>query len=173
MALPVLLEKTLADIERPRDALITLVSDSAGQTGAPAGSDSWGISQIVDHLLLAEGFTNDLTETFASRTRDAGATGFPPDLEAFDQLPPPIGLEAPEPIRPRRALLDLVGELNSMRGRTRGAFDLLSSFDPRAYSFPHPLFGALNLGQWWVLQGVHYGMHLEQARSLTSQVTRP
>jgi hypothetical protein len=87
------------------------------------------------------------------------------DLVSFAPLPPPIGMEAPPPIRPNRTLSDLAGELEAMRGHTADAFEALGTVDPRAHVVPHPLFGELYLGQWWVVQGVHYAMHLAQAKA--------
>jgi hypothetical protein len=166
MALPPLLARTIDDLERHRSELIALVEVQPGRATGSA-VDAWNIEQIVDHLLLAEGFTNDLTAAMADRAADTGAPVFPENLEQFAPLPPPTGIEAPEPIRPRRRLEGLPAELRAMSVRTRASFERMALFDPREFSIPHPLFGELDLGQWWVLQGVHYDMHLSQSRALT------
>jgi hypothetical protein len=167
MGLPQLLIDTRDALESQRSALLeALAGLDASLVNASPAEGEWSVAQVVDHLLLAEEFTNAITGSLAEKAREAGAAnGFPADLSSFAALPPPIGMEAPPPIRPSRTLTDLAAELTAMRSRTVGAFDALATVDPRAHVVPHPLFGPLDLGQWWVLQSVHYGMHLAQARA--------
>ena len=169
MELPVALAVISAGLEAERARLTDMLAGlGADETTLVPGPDQWSAAQVVDHLLLAEGFTNDLTEAIASRARATGeTTGFPPDLVAFDPLPPPLGMEAPPPIRPKQALPapELIAALRVMGERTQSSLVSLASLDPRKYRVPHPLFCELDLGQWWAVHPVHYEMHIAQAQA--------
>ena len=155
------------DLERERARLIEALRGlDEQQTLRSPGPEEWSAAQVVDHLLLAEGFTNDITTMMVNKARtDGEAMGFPGDLRAFDALPEPISMEAPPPIRPRKELPadELIASLNAMATRTRASFGALSEVDPRRYRMPHPLFGELDLGQWWAVHPIHYAMHIAQA----------
>lgn len=173
MALPRPLAELSANLEIERARLIDILAALGGDesTRSP-GPDQWSAAQVVDHLLLAEGFTNQLTQTMVRQAEAAGdATGFPSDLDAFDPLPAPLGLEAPPPIQPKQELpvKDLIEALETMRERTRSSFEALASIDPRKYRFAHPLFGELDLGQWWAIHPLHYEMHIAQAQTAAKQ----
>jgi len=166
------LPRPLADISEAlagqRSRLIDALRGlRATDTVRSPGAEEWSAAQVVDHLLLAEGFTNDLTKMMVERAEASGdAAGFPADLTVFDPLPPPRGMEAPPPIRPRQQLppAELIAALEAMGERSRSSFAAMASFDPRQYSMEHPLFGLLDLGQWWMVHPVHYEMHIAQAQ---------
>ncbi len=173
MDLPAPLAEISSHLETERARLIEMLSGlSADETTRRPGPDQWSAAQLVDHLLLAEGFTNQLTQGMAAQAQASGdATGFPPDLKAFDPLPEPRSMEAPPPIRPQKELpaQELIDALQAMRERTRSSFEALASLDPRRYRMDHPLFGELDLGQWWVIHPIHYEMHIAQAEEAAKQ----
>ena len=168
MTLPKPLAETSANIEAQRARLIDALSGLAPEdTTRSPGPERWNAAQVVDHLLLAEGFTNDITKMMVEKATAGGeATGFPADLEAFDPLPPPLSLDAPPPIRPRQELPpeELIAALEAMSERTKASIQSLASVDPSKYRMPHPLFGELDLGQWWDVHPLHYEMHIAQAQ---------
>lgn len=167
--LPEPLHQIAKGIAAKRAELISALSGlDSRQTMQSPGEDQWNAAQVVDHLLLAEGFTNDITTMLVNKARtDGEAAGFPPDLEAFEPLPPPISLEAPPPIRPRQELPaeELITALKEMAVRTQASLELLTSVDPRTLKMAHPLFGDLDLGQWWMVHPLHYEMHIIQAQA--------
>ena len=171
--LPKPLAKIWSDLSAQRSRLIDRLADlSAEAMLRSPGPGEWSTAQLVDHLLLAEGFTNDFMEARLGQAQAAGeATGFPEDLERFDQLPPPLGMEAPPPIRPQKELpaQELIEALRAMGERSSATMVALASVDPRKYRMPHPLFGELDFGQWWVLHAVHYVMHNLQAEATLSR----
>jgi hypothetical protein len=171
------LPKPLADIwtdlSEQRTLLIAALSVSnAVDTMRSPGPNEWNAAQVVDHLLLAEGFTNQLTMGMVGQAQALGeATGFPTELQAVASLPEPLGMEAPPPIRPQKELAatELVEALQAMSARTKASFEALATIDPRKYRVPHPLFGELDLGQWWLVHPIHYEMHIAQARAALGQ----
>jgi hypothetical protein len=168
-ALPKPLEDVLSDLSKQRALLISALAGlSPDAIMRSPGPDEWSAAQVVDHLLLAEGFSNQLTQGMAAQAQAAGeATGFPAELDAFDPLPPARGMEAPPPIRPQKELpaAELITALTAMGERTRVSLEALASLDPRRYKMEHPLFGELDLGQWWAIHPMHYEMHIAQARA--------
>lgn len=168
MTLPKPLADTSAKIEAQRARLIEALSALGTEdTMRSPGPDRWNAAQVVDHLLLAEGFTNDITKMMVEKAKaDGEATGFPADLKAFEPLPPPISLDAPAPIRPRQELPpeELVTALKDMAERSKASIESLVTVDPRKYRMMHPLFGELDLGQWWDVHPLHYEMHIAQAQ---------
>jgi DinB superfamily len=170
--LPKPLADIWADLSAQRTLLINrLTGLDAEATLRSAGPEEWNTAQLVDHLLLAEGFTNDFMKAMLGQAQAAGDTGgFPADLQAFDPLPPPLGMEAPPPIRPQKELpaVELIEALRKMEERSRATLDALASVDPRQFRMPHPLFGELDFGQWWVLHAIHYAMHNAQAKAALS-----
>lgn len=173
MEMPKALTDIWADLSAQRSILIeTLAGLGADDTMRSPGPNEWNAAQVVDHLLLAEGFTNQFTMGMVGQARASGdAKGFPVDLDAFDPLPEPLGMEAPPPIRPQKELpaKELIEALRAMGERSRASIEALASVDPRKYRMPHPLFGELDLGQWWALHPVHYTMHIAQARAALGQ----
>ena len=158
-----------ADLSEQRCILIEALKGlAAHDTLRSPGPNEWNAAQVVDHLLLAEGFTNQFTMGMVSRAQAAGeAKGFPPELEEFDPLPEPLGMEAPPPIQPQKELAaqELIEALESMEAVSRASFEALSTLDPRKYRWPHPLFGELDMGQWWAVHPMHYRMHIAQAQA--------
>ncbi len=170
--LPAPLANVLADIERQRERLIQSLSGlSPEQTMRAPGPGEWNSAQVVDHLLLAEGFTNDITGMLVGQAVNSDkATGFPAELVQLTPIPEPISLEAPPPIRPQKELPsgELIDSLRKMGERTDQSVRSLATVDPRALKMPHPLFGELDLGQWWLVIAVHFVMHIEQAQAALS-----
>ena len=167
--LPTPLADIWANLSSQRSRLIDrLTGLDAEATLRSPGPGEWSTAQLVDHLLLAEGFTNDFMKAMLDQARAAGEpAGFPAGLEAFDPLPPPLGMETPPPIRPQKELpaVELIEALRAMEERSRATLEALASVDPRKYRMPHPLFGELDFGQWWALHAIHYAMHNAQAQA--------
>jgi hypothetical protein len=86
---------------------------------------------------------------------------------------PPGAYEAPESIRPETppGKDDLLRLARETREQTAVSFTMLATVDPRAATFPHPLYGDLNLYEWpcaTVL--MHEREHQVQIHSLLSHL---
>jgi hypothetical protein len=75
-------------------------------------------------------------------------------------------MQAPELVRPEagRPLASLLADLETVRARSRESIQKIAACDPRRLTFKHFAFGELNLAQWWMLQAIHDGQHLQQIR---------
>ena len=169
--LPLPLLRIRERLETGRESIIEALDAMAdGMAAARPATDAWSVAETVEHLLLAEAFTVDLTHSLVGDS----AVGFPPDLADFAPLPAPVSMESPPPIRPRS--VSSVGQLRTLlmstSERSLAAMETLARVDPREFVAPHPLFGPLDLGQWWVLNATHYEMHLAQVREAIGRLGR-
>jgi hypothetical protein len=128
----------------------------------------WSVGELIHHLTLAEIATGKLTSKLLKESTDA--TPFPADLKGFAPLParPPGPAEAPPVVRPEHGhkIDELLGTFKAARERSRQSIERLAAVDPRELSWPHPIFGDLNLAQWWMLQAHHDADHLKQLRAV-------
>ncbi len=129
----------------------------------------WSVGELIHHLTLAEIATGKLTSKLLREAGD-GAAPFPADLTGFAPLPqrPPGPAEAPPVVRPEHGhrAEELLGTCKETRERTRQSIERLATVDPRPLAWPHPIFGTLNLAQWWMLQAHHDADHLKQLRAV-------
>jgi hypothetical protein len=140
------------------------------------GEHDWSVGEIIHHLTLAEVATGKLTSKLF---KDAGTSlkPFPVGLNAFVPMParPPGPAEAPPAVRPEagHAADELISTFKATRERSRQSVERLATADPRALSWPHPLFGPMDLGQWWLLQAHHDADHLQQLRAVKAAAGFP
>ena len=144
---------------------------SQAQADWKPGEKDWSVGEIIDHLTIAEIATGKLTTKLTREAEAAGAVGaFPSDLMAFAPLPPmpPGPMEAPPAVWPShgKPIGELLAAMKAARERSRQSVEKLATVDPRRLVFKHVRFGDLDLGQWWVLQASHDGIHLAQLRAV-------
>lgn len=172
MVLPKTLQGIAADLEARRAELLALIAAmSERQAGWEPAPGQWSVGRAVEHLTLAEGLTGDLTAALTGRD---GLPGWPADF-VLDPLPPPTGLEAPDRIRPGEGFAPsaIAARMQELKVRARVSFTRVAGVDPRECVVPHPLFGPLNVAQWWAVQPVHYAMHLAQVRAVIAMPGYP
>jgi hypothetical protein len=160
------------ELQSVRQEILTEVEGlSQAQVDWRPSEGDWSIGEIVHHLTLAEINTGKLTTKL---TREAAQEGkvapFPPDLTAFEALPPrpPGPAEAPPVVRPEkgRPVDRLLGDMKATRERSRESIEKLGSLDPRLLTWRHFALGDLHLAQWWMLQAAHDRDHLQQLRAV-------
>ena len=170
MPLPAPVEALWNDLQSVRAQVLKEV-ERMSQVQAdwrPSDTD-WSAGEIIHHLTLAEVGTGKVTSKVL---KDAGETvkPFPADLKGFTPIATPSGgrAEAPQGVWPERGkpFALLVGEMTAARERSRQTIERLAAVDPRPLTFSHPRLGSLDLAQWWMLQGWHDGVHLEQLRAV-------
>lgn len=172
MALPPVLETLWNQLQVVRqEVLKEAESLSQSQADWRPSAEDWSVGEILHHLTLAEINTGKLTSKLIKEAQAAGKLApYPSELTAFTPLPPPAPgpMEAPPVVRPEKGHLigQLLGDMKSTRERSRQSIERLASVDPRPLTWKHFALGELNLAQWWMLQALHDGDHLQQLRAV-------
>lgn len=97
----------------------------------------------------------------------APATFEPVSIEEFVALSRAARYEAPERIRPTGLpLADSLARLRGSRAALHSLRPRIERADGRALSFPHPVWGPLDLYQWLLFIGAHEDRHLAQIEAL-------
>ncbi len=179
MTLPAPVAKLWNDLEAVRaDVLREVDGVSQRQADWRPSEKEWSLGEIIHHLTVAEVATGKLTTKL---TREAEAAGtlrpFPGELAGFKPLPAwPAGpSEAPPVVWPEhgKPIAELIAGMKATRERSRASIDKLATVDPRTLVFKHFRLGDLDLGQWWLLQAHHDGVHLEQLRAVKAAAGFP
>jgi hypothetical protein len=168
MPLPPPIEALWRDLEAMRAEVLKEANGlSQAQADWRPSPQDWSVGEILHHLTLAEIATGKLTSKLLKDAGDA-ARPFPPDLTAFAPVPawPSGPREAPPVVRPETGhpIDRLLAEMKAARERSRQSVERLGRIDPRPLTWRHFALGELHLGQWWMLQALHDGDHLDQLR---------
>jgi hypothetical protein len=165
-----------------RTALLIAVStvpealrDARIHTGA------WSIAEVLEHLHRVEsGIARVLVRTI-ERGRQAGIpeereTGsLLNSLDAYDLTRRDRRLMAPDPVAPRGAYTAAQG-LAALTLSREALLAAIRSGDGLALgelTFPHPLFGSLDLYQWVLFVGQHEARHAAQIAEIGRAPTGP
>jgi hypothetical protein len=170
MALPPAIDGLWNELQDVRAQILKEIEGlSQSQVDWRPSERDWSVGELIHHLTLAEVATGKLTSKLLKDAGDA-ARPFPAGLTGFAPLPqrPPGPAEAPPVVRPEHghAVDELLSTFKQTRERSRQSIERLATVDPRALTWPHPAFGALDLGQWWLLQAHHDADHLTQLRTV-------
>lgn len=170
--------QTIADIFETNDEVRSRLTarvenlDDA-QAKMRAGTDSWSVAEIVEHLSITEVNMLQLTgnllahaESVAnadanSQTQHAMA---PFSLDELTERARTQKFVAPERVRPSgtQSITDSLARLKKSRASLHALRTRLEAADLSVAQYPHPIFGALNLYQWLAFIGLHETRHLNQ-----------
>jgi hypothetical protein len=139
--------------------------------------DAWSIAEIVEHLSIMEKRLSSLMKMMLMKAESAGGEagevgqGFRPfSLDQHIERSLKEKYIAPETVRPSGNLT--VGEMLEGLRRSRAALHELrpkfESMDLSNMTYPHPVFGPLNLYHWLAFIGIHEDRHLRQIESVLS-----
>lgn len=150
-SLPPMLAALWNEMEQGRERTLDILSGLTEEEFAAREGGEWSAAQILAHLLMAETGTS---KVIRKAIKTAGTLPpYPADdsvlsVRVLRQLPG--GMDAPEAAQPGTppGKEELLGNARETREQTSASFAMLASVDPRAATFPHPLFGELNLYEW-------------------------
>lgn len=157
-----------------REALLqeaALVPDD--ELDVPPSEGAWSTSEILDHLGVVE---NRICNGFEKTV--AGAPAAEPDYvepnasDAINAVMKVLQTEGAGPLKstvaPERgkSRTELVQALGVSRSRLLGLIDDAQGRDLSGRSFPHPIFGELDLYQWLVFVARHDDRHRAQITRL-------
>lgn len=148
-----------------------------GLTSAEASfqptNGGWSIAEIVEHLSIVEDQLLKLITTLLKKTEEAGRTNpmmlsFEVSLQSILERSQTEKYSTRDKFLPTgkmtvshslQMLRDIQTQLHSLQPR-------LQSVDLTFATFPHWIFGPLNLGQWLAFIGLHEERHLAQIGSI-------
>lgn len=179
MALPAPVNALWDELTAARAEVLREVEGlSQHQADWKPGEQDWSVGEIVHHVTIAEIATSKLTTKLAREAEAARAlVPFPPELTAFEPLPPwpPGPQEAPPIVWPQhgKPIGELLDAIAATRERSRASIETMATLDPRRLRFKHVRLGELDLAQWWALQARHDRLHLAQIRDVKASPRFP
>lgn len=160
-------------LEASRDQTLALVSNvSDSEWSRQPGDDRWSVSDVVEHLVLAEG-------TLQARVQSLSEGEEHPQWRTIDRMTidhviarasdRSTAFQAPEPIRPSGELsrAELLERFSAARQRT---IELVRTTDAplKSHAAPNPLVGDANGRHWIAFVVGHNLRHNQQIASIKS-----
>ena len=133
----------------------------------------WSIAEIAEHLSIVDGQLIQLIAALLKKIEESGAirSAIVPleiSLESLAQKHQSEKFITRDKFRPT-GKMTIPESLTSLRDFQSRLYDLkprLQSADLTMATFPHWVFGPLNLGQWLAFIGIHERRHLVQIQSI-------
>lgn len=173
--------EVFARLDRARDdlrAAVELVPRELRRRRPAA--DRWSVTEVVEHLSLAERRFCDRLRTAIS---EAQASGLGAETEPRSPLPDRVATlladrvnrrMAPEFIQPKGELDDAQAwaALEQVRSEFRAMLAAVDGLALGKVTSDHPVMGTLNAYQWVELVAGHEARHTEQVREVASHLAR-
>ena len=169
------IEELLEHLDETRAAFLTAVdSVPEAQRAARARPGRWSLGELVDHVhkvevgtlrLLTKRIEQARTRGSEQETDSSSIFATMDGSRALDRTRP---IEAPPTVVPSEgamvdaALAALAESRQALRATLIGASGLALG----AMTYPHPVFGTLDMYQWGLLLGWHDLRHADQVREM-------
>lgn len=174
--LPPKLAALYGEMEEVRGETLSALSGLTDEEFSRKVGGEWSAAQLLHHLLMAEIGTSKVIRK-SIKTAAGSLPPYPADdtvLEVRKLEKPLASYQAPAAVQPENppGKADLLRLARETREQTASSFAILATVDPRAATFPHPLFGAdPNLYEWPVLTVLmHERDHQGQIRELLARL---
>lgn len=174
--LPPKLAELYGEMEKIRGETLSALSGLTDEEFSRQVGGEWSAAQILHHILMAEtGMSKVIRKVI--KTAAGSLPPYPEDdtvLEVRTLEKPLSAYQAPAAVRPENppGKADLLRLALETREQTASSFAMLATVDPRAATFPHPLFAEdPDLYEWPVLTVLwHEQAHQEQIRELLERL---
>jgi len=174
--LPKKLAALFDEMEKVRGETLSALSALTEEEFSRKVGGEWSAAQILHHLLMSEtGVSKVIRKVIKSAA--GSLPPYPADdtvLEVRKLEKPLAAYQAPAAVQPENppGKADLLRLARETREQTAASFAMLATVDPRAATFPHPLFGAdPNLYEWPALTVLmHERDHQGQIRELLARL---
>jgi hypothetical protein len=145
-----LMDKTAVDWEQCLAGMSDAQAEfkPATPTG-PAGEDEWCTKEVLGHVLASQ---RGLNVTIAERA------GVEPPVQAEQIRKMGVKSEEDE----KRSLAELRPEIAAVCEESKRLVTSLPEGEKLEQQFPHPIFGQLNLKEWFAFHRVHAMDHIQQ-----------
>jgi len=175
-ALPPKLASLFGEMEAIRAETLSALSGLTDEEFSRKVGEAWSAAQILHHILMAEtGMSKVIRKVI--RTAAGSLPPYPADdavLQVRELEKPLSAYQAPAAVRPEDppGKADLLGLARETWEQTASSFAMLATVDPRAATFPHPLFAAdPDLYAWPVLTVLlHERVHQGQIGELLARL---
>jgi uncharacterized damage-inducible protein DinB len=174
--LPPKLSSLYGEMEAVRAETLSALSGLTEEEFSRKVGEEWSAAQILHHILMAETGVSKVIRK-AIKSAAGSLPSYPADdtvLEVRKLEKPLASYQAPAAVQPENppGKGDLMRLARETREQTAVSFSMLATVDPRAATFPHPLFGAdPNLYEWPVLTVLmHEREHQGQIRELLARL---
>jgi hypothetical protein len=156
-----LMDKTAGDWEKCLEGMSDAQAEfkPATPTG-PAGEDEWCAKEVVGHVLASQ---RGLNVTIAERA------GVEPPVQAEQIRKMGVKSEEDE----KRSLAELRPELAAVCEESKRLVTSLPEGEKLEQQFPHPIFGQLNLKEWFAFHRVHAMDHIQQIEVIKADAEYP
>jgi hypothetical protein len=141
-------------------------------------ADRWSVAEVLEHLARSEAAVLKACVRQMEAANQAGLAADSETTSIRHTLPPEQvanrqrRVVAPEKLHPQG--IDAAAAWSEIE-RTRARFlEFVKSCDGLALgeiSFPHPVFGPLNMYQWLLFAAGHHARHAAQIREIAQQLT--
>jgi hypothetical protein len=170
------LSEIFEHLDKTRDKIYKQVENlNEEQESFRKDNNSWSIAEILEHLSATEKTVVGLFKKMLDEAESAGRWNNrsekgigPVSLETIINSIKDKRFDAPEFVRPNGGV-PIKGSIDRMR-TTREALHALHSrieaLDMSGITYPHPIFGPIDLYQWLAFIGLHEYRHLQQIKSL-------
>ena len=174
--LPPKLAALYGEMEKVRGETLSALSGLTEEEFSRKVEGEWSAAQLLHHILMAEIGTSKVIRK-SIKTAAGLLPPYPADdivLEVRKPEKPLAAYQAPAAVQPDDppGKADLLRLARETREQTASSFAMLATVDPRAATFPHPLFVAdPNLYEWPVLTVLmHERDHQGQIRALLARL---
>jgi uncharacterized damage-inducible protein DinB len=174
--LPPKLAEMYEGMEEIRGKTLSSLSGLTDEEFSRKVGGEWSAAQILHHILMAETGTSKVIRKVI-RTAAGSLPPYPADdtvLRVRELEKPLSSYQAPAAVRPEDppGKADLLRLARETREQTAASLAILATVDPRAATFPHPLFAAdPDLYEWPILTVLwHERDHQEQIRELLERL---
>ena len=157
-----------------RTELLTAVASvhEPDQMTIPQGG--WSVAAILDHLRLTESSVSKLLHVTVSRLPADGRVAETETASVLHSVDHSTlanrdrRVTAPPIVQPRSdlTLAEALAGLEASRTALRNSIREADGIALGGFSYPHPMFGSLDLYQWLVFVGLHESRHACQIREL-------
>ncbi|HEV2706964.1 MAG TPA: DinB family protein [Pyrinomonadaceae bacterium] len=132
--------------------------------------DRWSIAEVAEHVAMVESQVVRLASMMVERAPAAadGQAFAPVSIAEIAERALKEKFQAPETAIPRggASVSDSLARLERAHAALRELRPRIERTDGTAMSYPHPVFGTLNLYQWLVMVGLHKDRHAQQIAQL-------
>ncbi len=131
--------------------------------------DRWSIRQVMEHIHLMEGAVAKTIQTEVKKDATAPAVDKPIERTVDRSMK----VEAPDFVTPGDSFLtkaELRAKLDGSHQLLRQTEESIPAEELEVRSYPHPVFGEMNLSQWIPFAGYHELRHIDQIKEVITEL---